>query len=154
MLKLTKKIDYGLMAITYIAWNYENRVVNTKEIAEAYNIPLELLAKILQRMVKGGVITSVSGPKGGYTLSMSPSDITVAQIMKTLEGNLNILGCIEEGDNKCYQFERCNIRTPMQKLEYRILDLLHKTTLAELIESFEPGPISDYSDYKGRLQRL
>lgn len=139
MLKLTKKIDYGLMAIAYIAWHYEEGVVNTKEIAEAYNIPVELLAKILQRMVKGGVITSISGPKGGYTLSKSPSNITVAQIIETLEGDLNILNCIEEGNGRCYQFERCNIRTPMQKLEYRILELLHKTTLEELIASFVPG---------------
>lgn len=154
MLKLTKKIDYGLMAIAYIAWNYGERVVNTKEIAEAHDIPLELLAKILQRLVKGGVITSSSGPKGGYSLSMSPSHITVAQIMEALEGDLNLLGCLEEGENRCFQFERCNIRTPMQKLEYRILDLLHKMTLAELIESFEPRYVSNRSDYKERLQRL
>ena len=60
------------MAIAYIAWNHGERVVNTKEIAEAYSIPVELLAKILQRMVKGGLITSLSGPKGGYSLSTSP----------------------------------------------------------------------------------
>lgn len=141
MLKLTKKIDYGLMAIAYIAWNYGDRVVNTKEIAEAHSIPLELLAKILQRMVKGGLITSLSGPKGGYSLSTSPSNITVAQIIETLEGDLNILSCTEDTHGKCYQFERCNIRTPMQKLGYRILELLHNTTLEELIGSFEPRTV-------------
>lgn len=140
MLKLTKKVDYGLMAIAYIASNYNEKVVNTKEIAEAYDIPLELLAKILQRMVKGGIITSVSGPKGGYSLSLNPSAITVAKIIETLNGDLNILDCSEDARVKCCQFEKCNIRTPMQKLEYRILELLNKTTLAELTESFEPRP--------------
>ncbi len=138
MLKLTKKIDYGLMAIAYIAWNYGKRVVNTREIAEAYSIPAELLAKILQRMVKGRLITSLSGPKGGYSLSANPSEITVAQIIETLEGDLNILSCSEVADTKCYQFDKCNIRTPMQRLEHRILKLLHNTTLEELIDSFEP----------------
>ncbi len=137
MLKLTKKIDYGLMAIAYIAWNHGERVVNTKEIAEAYSIPVELLAKILQRMVKGGLITSLSGPKGGYSLSTSPSDITVARIIEAVEGNINILNCSEEESSKCYQFDRCSIRTPMQRLEHRILDMLKKTTLEELIEKFE-----------------
>lgn len=136
MLKLTKKVDYGLLAIAYIAGNHGERVVNTKEIAETYSIPVELLAKILQRLVKVGLITSLSGPKGGYTLSLNPSKITVAQIINALEGDINILGCIEEDNHKCYQFERCNIRTPMQKLEYRILNLLHKTTLEELLESY------------------
>ena len=141
MLKLTKKIDYGLLAIAYIAGNYGERVVNTKEIAEMYSIPVELLAKILQRMVKEGLITSFSGPKGGYSLSKSPSDITVAQIISALEGDLNILSCSEEANDKCYQFEKCNIRTPMQKLEYRIMDLLNKTKLEELIESYVPKPV-------------
>lgn len=141
MLKLTKKIDYGLMAIAYIAWNHGERVVNTKEIAEVYSIPVELLAKILQRMVKEGLITSVSGPKGGYSLGVDPSEITVAQIIEALEGDLNFLGCSEESSSKCYQFDKCNIRTPMQKLEYRILELLQNTTLEELIGSFEPKPI-------------
>jgi Rrf2 family protein len=137
MLKLTKKVDYGLMAIAYIAWNHGERVVNTKEIAEAYSIPVELLAKILQRMVKGGLITSLSGPKGGYSLSTSPSDITVARIIEAVEGNINILNCSEEESSRCYQFDRCSIRTPMQRLEHRILDMLKKTTLEELIEKFE-----------------
>ncbi len=137
MLKLTKKIDYGLMAIAYIAWNHGERVVNTKEIAEAYSIPVELLAKILQRMVKGGLITSLSGPKGGYSLSTSPSDITVAQIIEAVEGNINILNCSEEQNGRCYQFDRCTIRTPMQRLEHRIVDMLNTTTLEELIEKFE-----------------
>jgi len=137
MLKLTKKVDYGLMAIAYIAWNHGERVVNTKEIAEAYSIPVELLAKILQRMVKGGLITSLSGPKGGYSLSTSPSDITVARIIEAVEGNINILNCSEEESSRCYQFDRCSIRTPMQRLEHRIVDMLNKTTLEELIERFE-----------------
>lgn len=136
MLKLTKKVDYGLLAIAHIAGSHGERVVNTKEIAETYSIPVELLAKILQRLVKVGLITSQSGPKGGYTLSLNPSKITVAQIINALEGDINILSCIEEDNHKCYQFERCNIRTPMQKLEYRILNLLHKTTLEELLESY------------------
>ncbi|MEK6561285.1 MAG: Rrf2 family transcriptional regulator [Nitrospirota bacterium] len=142
MLKLTKKVDYGLMAIAYIAWNHGERVVNTKEIAEAYSIPLELLAKILQRMVKGGLITSLSGPKGGYSLSTSPSDITVARIIEAVEGNINILNCSEEESSRCYQFDRCSIRTPMQRLEHRIVDMLNKTTLEELIERFELRPLT------------
>ncbi|MBI5193614.1 MAG: Rrf2 family transcriptional regulator [Nitrospirae bacterium] len=141
MLKLTKKVDYGLLAIAHIAGNHGEGVVNTKEIAETYSIPVELLAKILQRLVKFGLISSLSGPKGGYSLSINPSEITVAQIINALEGDISILGCIEEDDHKCYQFERCNIRTPMQKLEYRILNLLHKTTLEELLESYVPKPV-------------
>ena len=73
MLKLSKKADYGLMALQHIAANQYGdvaraRVVNTKEIAEEYHIPVELLAKVLQTFAKRGLIESHNGPKGGYLL--------------------------------------------------------------------------------------
>ncbi len=134
MLKLTKKVDYGLLAIAYIAENYGKRVVSTREISEVCNIPLELLAKILQRMVKTGLVESISGPKGGYTLSIEPSRISVAKIIEAVEGNLSMLTCSDDRANRCYQFDICNIRSPMQKLENRIIELLQNTTIDELID--------------------
>lgn len=76
MLKLSKKADYGLMALQHIASNQYGdvaraRVVNTKEIAEEYHIPVELLAKVLQTLSKSGLIESHNGPKGGYLLGKS-----------------------------------------------------------------------------------
>jgi len=145
MLKLTKKVDYGLLAIAYIAENYGKRVVSTREISEVCNIPLELLAKILQKMVKKGLIESISGPKGGYSLSMDPSRISVAKIIEAVEGNLSMLTCSDESANRCYQFDICNIRSPMQKLESRIIELLQNTTIDELIDFGPEGSISEES---------
>ena len=80
MLKISKKADYALMALQHIASVQfgdvtPGRVVNTKEIAEEYNIPLELLAKVLQTLSKNGLIESHNGPKGGYLLGTKrPAD--------------------------------------------------------------------------------
>src|SRR5207245_3019656 len=71
MLKLSKKTDYALMAVQYMSSGGADRVVNTKEIAEEYNIPVELLAKVLQKLGKKGLIVSQNGPKGGYVLAKS-----------------------------------------------------------------------------------
>ena len=86
MLKISKKADYALMALQHIASVQfgdvtPGRVVNTKEIAEEYHIPLELLAKVLQALSKNGLIESHNGPKGGYLLARNAGQITIAQIL-------------------------------------------------------------------------
>ena len=69
MLKLTKKADYGLMALKYLAEHPETPALSAKDIADAYGIPAQLLAKILQRMTKTGLLKSHAGMNGGYALS-------------------------------------------------------------------------------------
>ena len=73
MIKLSKKVDYGLIAIGHIAYREKARVVTAKHIASEYNIPQELLAKVLQRLAREGLITSQNGPKGGYVLAEFPN---------------------------------------------------------------------------------
>src|SRR3989442_13328648 len=72
MLRFTKRVDYGLMAIQYVAFHEGVSPVAVKQIAEEFNIPTELLAKILQRLAKRGLIVSQNGPKGGYRLAHQP----------------------------------------------------------------------------------
>lgn len=136
MLRFTKRSDYGLMAIHYIAVQQEDGAVSTKRIAETFNIPHELLAKILQRLAKKGFIESHNGPKGGYVLSEAPKKITVGQVIRALEGPINIVSCLEDLD--CPQFAKCNLRRPVQKIQASISDLLDTMTLAELMGDGRP----------------
>ena len=130
MLRLTKRADYGLMAIHYIAVHADHGSVSAKKIAEEFRIPPELLAKILQRLAKQGLIVSQNGPKGGYVLARRPTDISVGQVVRALEGPLKIVSCYE--DESCPQMERCNIRRPVQKLQTAIVSMLDAMSLAEL----------------------
>ena len=139
MLKLSKKADYGLMALQHIASNQYGdvahaRVVNTKEIAEEYHIPVELLAKVLQTLSKSGIIESHNGPKGGYLLGKNPREITIAQVLESLEGPLGIMDCSHEKDgDACMQREHCNIRTPLLKIQNSIYQLLNNMTLQDML---------------------
>jgi Rrf2 family protein len=118
MLRLSKKIDYGLLAMTYIAFHdNESRVINTKEIAEEYSIPGELLAKVLQRLAKKGLILSQNGPKGGYQLA--------------IEGPIQMMECNQE-DHQCLQIEKCSVRSPLTKIQQSISNLLDNITLEEM----------------------
>ncbi len=132
MLKLSKKTDYALMAIQYMASKGADRVVNTKEIAEEYKIPVELLAKVLQKLGKKGLIASQNGPKGGYILAKSPDSISVLSIIQAIEGHLGITECYHNEDSHCMQMARCNIRTPLRNVQNSIYSLLDSMSIEDM----------------------
>ena len=141
MLRFTKRADYGLMAIHYIAVQEDFGAVSTKRIAEEFTIPPELLAKILQRLARERLIVSQNGPRGGYVLARRPVEITVGQVVRALEGPINIVECLEE-DSDCPQMARCNLRRPVQKIQVAISQLLDTMTLAELVGADVPELMS------------
>lgn len=130
MLRFTKKADYGLMAVDYIAFHQHDGVVNAKRIAEDLGIPAELLAKILQRLAKRRLIASSNGPKGGYVLAREPGKITVGQVLRAVEGPLGIVHCYQ--DMQCAQLGRCTIRRPVWLIQASIQQLLDTLTLEEM----------------------
>lgn len=119
------------MAIHFIASHGDDGAVSAKRIADEFRIPPERLAKILQRLAKKKLITSHNGPKGGYVLTRLPSEITVGQVVRALEGPLSVVSCMTEHDD-CPQFARCNLRGPVQKIQASITHVLDSMTLAEL----------------------
>jgi Rrf2 family cysteine metabolism transcriptional repressor len=140
MLRFTKRADYGLMAIHYIAVHDGLGAVSTKRIAEEFAIPPELLAKVLQRLAKRRLIVSQNGPKGGYVLSHHPSEISVGEVIRALEGPISIVSCLDHGG--CPQEPRCNLRRPVQKLQAAISQLLDTMSLAELTSDDIPEILS------------
>ena len=140
MLRFTKRADYGLMAIHYIAVHEDSGVVSAKRIAAEFHIPPELLAKILQRLAKRRLIVSQNGPKGGYVLSRHPGKITVGEVIRALEGPISIVSCLDHGG--CPQEPRCSLRRPVQKLQVAITQLLDTMSLAELTNDNVPELLS------------
>ena len=140
MLRFTKRADYGLMAIHYIASHGDDGAVSAKRIAEEFYIPQERLAKILQRLAKKKLITSHNGPKGGYVLTRAAAEITVGQVVRALEGPVRIVSCMVENDD-CPQFSRCSLRGPVQKIQASISSVLDTMTLAELAAEPAPAPV-------------
>ena len=96
MLRFTKQVDYGLMAMQYIAEHQGGAPVGVKRIAGEFGIPVELLAKVLQRLAKGGLMVAQRGPCGGYRLTLPPSSVTVGQVIRVLEGPLAIVSCMAD----------------------------------------------------------
>ncbi len=141
MLRFTKRADYGLMAIHYITVHQDAGVVSAKRIAEELGIPQELLAKILQRLAKQRLIVGQNGPKGGYVLAGRAAEITVGDVVRALEGPINIVSCYEAASD-CPQMARCNLRRPVQKIQAAISQMLNTMTLAELVHEDVPDLLS------------
>jgi Rrf2 family protein len=136
VLRFSKKADYGLMAVHYIAFHQHDGVVNAKRIAEDLGIPGELLAKILQRLAKRKLIASVNGPKGGYVLARAPSQIRVSEVLRAIEGPLGLVNCYRT--LQCPQLERCNIRRPVLAIQHGIERFLETVTLEAMNTLHEP----------------
>jgi Rrf2 family protein len=132
MLSLSKKTDYALLALSYLAGVDRERAANTREIADHYTIPAELLAKILQRLAKARLVISTAGPTGGYRLARSASEISVATIVEAIDGPPAITQCMKLSDNACEQSNRCTIRQPLARINARILQMLSLISLAEI----------------------
>jgi Rrf2 family protein len=132
MLSLSKKTDYALLALCYLTEVGSDRAANTREIAEKHDIPVELLAKILQRLAKAGLITSTAGPTGGYRLSRTPESISVGTVIEVVDGAPAIAQCFRLDGHACEQLDKCTIRHPLERINARLLQMLNLISLAEI----------------------
>ena len=133
MLRLSKKADYALMAMKHLATRQDSASCSAREIAEAYEIPLELLAKVLQRLVRSRLLVSVQGTRGGYRLGRPPAGIPVADVIQAVDGPLTVTACSDD-DHNCEQYSKCSIRDPLWKIRGRIVQLLATVSVADLTE--------------------
>lgn len=146
MLKLTKKADYGMIALKHLA---ESRASSSaKDIAEAYGLPQEALAKILQRLVKSGMLVSQHGTNGGYSLARSAEKISAFEVIKAIDGPLFITACSSH-NGECDQSSKCNVKEPLKKVNHGIRELLSKITIADMMEP--PSPEGEELESKPRV---
>ena len=146
MLRLTKKADYGLMALKYLAEQAQqgestlrmNAAQSAKDIADAYHIRPQLLAKILQTLTRAGLLMSTAGTNGGYALARPASEINAFEVIRAIDGPLFITSCITI-HGTCDLHGHCTIKEPLRKVNDSIKDLLSGIRIADLIEPDAPS---------------
>ena len=127
------------MAMKHLALLGDRGSSSAREIAGQYDIPIELMAKVLQRLARSGLLTSHQGTRGGYTLSKTTDSISVADIIQAIDGPLTVTACSTD-DEQCEQFMKCNVRDPLWRVRERILTALGECTIAELAAEPPPAP--------------
>src|SRR5450432_3956771 len=133
MLRLTKKADYGLMALKFLAERSDMPSLSAKDIAEAYHIPPQLLAKILQRLTKVGLLRSHAGMNGGYALSRDAYDISAFEVIRAIDGPLFITSCVTQSGS-CDLTDSCTIKEPLRRVNDSISDVLKNISIGDLAD--------------------
>src|SRR5678815_4559323 len=143
MLRLSKKADYALIAMKHLAQSASRAEARTREggtgapsasareIAEQYDIPIELLAKVLQRLVRTGLLASTQGTRGGYTLSRPAKAISVVDVIQAIDGPFTVTACSSD-KHDCEQYSKCSVRDPLWQIRERIVAALGTVTLSEM----------------------
>ena len=139
MLRLSKKADYALIAMKHLAQKSSGGPsTSAREIAELYGIPIELMAKVLQRLVRTGLLVSTQGTRGGYTLGRPAASISVADVIQAIDGPLTVTACSTEKID-CEQFSKCSIRDSLWQIRERIAAALDTVSLAEMAAPHDPA---------------
>jgi len=139
VLRLSKKADYALLAMRHLAANAAHGAVSARELAETYGIPPELLAKVLQKLVRARLLDSQHGIRGGYGLARPAGLMSVAEVIQAVDGPLTVTACSED-DHSCDQYAKCNIRDPLWRIKDRIVSALSATSVADLAADLPAPP--------------
>ena len=129
MLKLTKKLEYALIALRHMHMQGDT-LSSSKEISQMYMIPGELLAKTLQQMARLDYIDAVQGPNGGYKLCQSLDYVNLTEFIEDMEGPLGMIDC--SINKECIQLDNCNIRMPMNKINENIRSIFNNIRISDI----------------------
>jgi FeS assembly SUF system regulator len=129
MLRVTKLADYGIVILTYLAAHRQN-TYNARDIAGLVNLPLPVVSKVLKLLGKSGLVISQRGIKGGYGLARPPEEITVAAIIRAVEGPIAVTECNTNRD--CNLQTGCPVRTNWHLINRTIQSALERISLAEM----------------------
>ena len=139
MLKLTKKADYGLIALRHLATRKAGSA-SAKDIADAYRIPLPLLSKVLQKLVRAGLLMSEQGTNGGYRLSRAPQEITALEVIRAIDGPIILTQCFTEHTRLRSERACARCASRCAKCTKESCDLLAGITIADLARDEMPIP--------------
>lgn len=129
MLKLSKKVEYALIALLYMDQRSGEGLASTKEIAETFHVPAELLGKVLQTLARVNLLESVKGSHGGYRVRKPIDQLSVGEVIEAIEGPVLIVPCCD-GSDTCRQHDTCNIRAPIQRIQEDVRNYIHQLPLA------------------------
>src|SRR5580704_15633039 len=139
MFKLSKKADYGLIAMKHLANHREKHACSASEIAEEYGISSMLMAKVLQKLARQTLVVAKHGSSGGYQLAKEPSKISALDVISAIDGPVLITSCVTNHGN-CDATEKCSVREPLRRVNESILNVLGTVTISQMSEeAHEPA---------------
>ncbi|UCE23209.1 MAG: Rrf2 family transcriptional regulator [Candidatus Zixiibacteriota bacterium] len=130
-MQFTKAEEYGLLGILYLAEKEPNIITPLSEISQAQEIPEKFLAKIFQSLSRSGLVRSHRGVRGGFTLGKRPDEISIKEILESIQGPYHLLKCIPE-PVLCNKSPECALRDLLMAAEGKLISVFAEHTLADL----------------------
>ena len=140
MLKLTRKTEYALLALRYLARLEPQQHASVRQIAEWYAIPDQLLAKVMQSLKAGAIIASTKGHRGGYRLAKPLDKTPLLEVLGLFRVTAELVDCLSHDHTDCAQQARCDIKGPLAVLNHALLAPLTGLTLADLFAAVPRQP--------------
>jgi Rrf2 family protein len=139
MFRFSKRSDYGLIALKHLA-QHADEPASSADIAAAYRIPTPLMAKVLQKLAKKGLVEARHGAGGGYRLARDPSTITALDVIAAIDGPIALTSCTtHRGD--CRQVGTCSVREPLRRVNETIVQLLKNVTILQMSDEASGLPV-------------
>jgi Rrf2 family protein len=153
-MKLSTKGRYGLRAVVDLALNSKDEAVSLSSIAERQGISISYLEQLIAKLKKAGIVNSIRGAQGGYVLAKRPEEISVGDILRALEGDLNPVDCaeIEGSSNTCVGANSCVTKYVWMRISDSINNTVDTMLLSELLK--EGRRITDENESAGREPRI
>jgi FeS assembly SUF system regulator len=141
MLRLGKLTDYCTVVMTHLA-RQPDQLRNAADLAQETRIAAPTMSKILKRLARAGLVSSIRGAHGGYRLARGPSEISMAEIIAAMEGPIGLTDCAMH-NGRCGIESRCQVRGNWLRINLAVRTALEKVSLAEMSEPLPSAPIHD-----------
>lgn len=138
-MKVTYKGDYALKAVLDLALHYEKELVTSHDLAKRIDAPIKFLEQVLLELRKGGIVVSRRGNIGGYFLAKSPSQITVGDVIRLIDGPIEPISCARDGYSKCADINKCVFRNIWQRVSQATSDIIDHVTFEDLVSQVNAG---------------
>lgn len=143
MVRIDKLTDYGLVLLTCLARSQDNSVRTARGLAAESGLPLPTVSRLLQDLLKGGLLVSHRGTKGGYALAKDPMEISVVSVITALEGPIALTVCSSGVPGSCDLEPHCGIRSNQKIINDAVRGVLERLTLADLMQPLRLTTIKD-----------
>lgn len=148
MVKLGKLTDYGLLLLTCIARSSGESLRTARDLASETGLPLPTVSRLLQELLKSGLLHSHRGTKGGYALARKPAEISIVDVVAALEGPIALTECSTEVSGACDLEPSCPIKSNQRVINQAVRGVLETITIADLVQ---PMRLTSIKDARGNL---
>jgi len=134
LMQIPRRVDYGLRAVIYLAGQEPDKCCSSAQISKQQGVPRKFLEKIIQDLIRGGLIKSKRGSCGGYALARPADAISFCDVIEAIEGPIAVNACMDHALG-CDQIPRCTMIGVWSEVQRNITEVLSRTTIGALRQS-------------------